>query len=119
MKLSWIYITCKDLEEAKHISRKIVGNHLAACTNILSPMHSFYRWQGELVEDTETVLIAKTIQENVEGLIEEVKKVHSYDVPCIISIPIEKGNPDYLHWLTENVEPISTTKIINDGKSNN
>lgn len=118
MKLNWIYITCKDLEEATYLSRLIVNKRLAACTNVFAPMHSFYRWKGELIEDTETVLIAKTTADMVDLLIERVKEWHSYEVPCIISLPIEKGNPEYLNWLVENVKPVSNTKLYNDGKSN-
>ncbi len=99
MKFKLIYITCKDAEEARSIGRKLVEMRLAACTNVWTPMFSTYWWEGEVVEDIETVLIAKTVEDKLESLIAEVKKMHSYDVPCIISLPIEHGNGEYLNWL--------------------
>lgn len=104
MEERFVYITCKDLDEARKVGRTIVGARLAACANILNPMNSIYWWKGELVEDQETILILKTMAAQVEPLIEKVKSIHSYEVPCVVALPIVKGNPDYLEWIRQEVE---------------
>ena len=72
---------------------------LAACANVLDNMTSLCHWDGKLQEDSEAVLIAKTRDDLVEKLIERVKALHSYDCPCVVSWPIEAGNPAYLDWI--------------------
>jgi periplasmic divalent cation tolerance protein len=100
MKANWVYITASSKEEATRIGRELVSARLAACVNIIAPMNSIYRWQGRIEEAVEAVLIAKTQESKVPELIEKVKSMHSYSCPCIISLPIETGNPEYLEWIT-------------------
>ena len=99
MKFSFVYITCQDRAEAKKIGEALVKNCLAACVNILDNMESIYWWEGKVEEGKEAVLIAKTREDLVEQVFEKVKQLHSYDNPCIVSLPIEKGDPEYLKWL--------------------
>jgi periplasmic divalent cation tolerance protein len=98
-----IYITTKDEEEARKIGRKLVEEKLAACVNI-HPMKSIYRWGGGIEEEEETALLVKTKAELADEVIERVKELHSYEVPCIVSLPIEKGNPAYLEWIKESTK---------------
>ncbi len=72
---------------------------LAACVNIFDKMNSLYWWKGEVQDDTEAVLIAKTKSSSVSAIIEKVKSIHSYECPCIVSWPIQEGNPDFLDWI--------------------
>jgi len=58
-------------------------------------------WQGNIEETGEAAMFLKTRSELVDKVIERVKALHSYEVPCIVSFPIEKGNPDYLEWIGE------------------
>ncbi len=99
MKHAFIYITVKDKEEAKKIGKELVSSRLAACVNILDNMSSIYRWNGKIEYDTEAVLIAKTRMGLVDRLIDTVRSLHSYDCPCIIALPIMKGNKPYLKWI--------------------
>jgi periplasmic divalent cation tolerance protein len=99
--LRLVYITAPSLEEATAIGRLLVTERLAACANLLPGMRSIYHWQGAVEEADEVVLIAKTRSALVPPLIARVKHAHSYDVPCIVSLPIEDGDPDYLRWLAE------------------
>jgi len=103
--LRLIYITTKDKEEAKKIGSALVKEKLAACANIIDGMESVYRWKGKVETDTECILIAKTNNQNVRKLTERVKELHSYDVPCVISLTIteQEGNEEYLDWLTNSV----------------
>lgn len=101
--LRLIYITTSDKEQARTIGKDLVENRLAACVNIIDGMRSIYRWKGELVEETETILIAKTHYSKVKKLTKRVKKLHSYECPCVISLTIteDEGNEDYLNWLLD------------------
>ncbi|GAB4409202.1 MAG: divalent-cation tolerance protein CutA [Bacteroidia bacterium] len=99
MEARMIYITCRDQAEARTIGRAMVSERLAACANILSGMSSVYRWEGALVEDQECVLILKTRAVLVPTLIERACALHSYEVPCVLALPVEAGNPAYVQWI--------------------
>jgi periplasmic divalent cation tolerance protein len=99
MKLNLIYITTKDKEEARKIGKELVESRLAACINIIENVNSMYWWEGKIQNEGEAVLIAKTKESLVPELIEKVKSMHSYDCPCVVSLPILDGNKDYLEWL--------------------
>ncbi len=96
-----VYITTKDLEEAKKIAKALVEEKVVACANIIPKIESSFRWKGEMETQGETAIIAKTKKELSEKVIERVKEIHSYEIPCIITIPIEGGNPDFLKWIEE------------------
>lgn len=94
-----VYITTDDEEEARRIGRALVDERLAACTNALPGMRSCYRWQDRIEEGHECVLIAKTRAPLVDRLVARVRELHSYTVPCVVSLPIEDGNPAFLAWI--------------------
>lgn len=98
-----IYITCKDKEEAKKISQHLLKKRLIACANMF-PIRSSYWWKGEIEETKEFVIIAKTLEEKFLEILEEVKKIHSYEIPCILKIRVEEVNEEYLKWIKEEVE---------------
>jgi len=99
MSAYFVYITAPGPDVAADIGRQIVEERLAACANILDGMTSIYRWEGELRQDRETVLILKTSQEQLPDLIARVRKMHPYDCPCVAAWPITAGNANYLHWI--------------------
>jgi len=94
-----VYITCETVEEAEKIGNYIVKNRLAACVNIIDNMKSIYHWKGKIESSDEVIIIAKTKEDLIDKLIKEVKNIHSYEVPCIVALPITKGNPDFLKWI--------------------
>lgn len=100
---NWVYMTAKDREEAVSIGEKLIGSKLAACINIFGNIDSIFMWEGKVEQDTEVAFIAKTTADKVPELVETVKALHSYDVPCIISLPISNGNPDFIGWIAESV----------------
>lgn len=104
MEALTVYITCPDLACAQRIGRELVRQKLAACANILEGMHSIYWWEGELTEDQEVVLLLKTQAGLAERLIEACKLIHPYEVPCIVSWPIIKANPEYLNWIAQETQ---------------
>jgi len=103
MEINLIYMTAGSREEAETIGRELVASKLAACVNILDHMTSIYVWEGELQQDQETVLIAKTTAPLVPALTEKVKSMHSYDCPCIVSVPVVSGNSAFLEWVAGEV----------------
>ena len=103
MAANLIYITTENKAEAERIGRILVEERLAACVNIIDGMNSIYRWEGKLMQDTETVLIAKTVQDKVSALTERVKALHSYDCPCVVALPIRDGNESFLNWVAVEV----------------
>lgn len=94
-----VYITVGSLKEGSAIARTLVQERLAACANIIPEMQSVYRWQGEVQNDNECVVIAKTRKSLFSDLRSRVQELHSYDTPCIVALPIEDGSADYLTWL--------------------
>ena len=103
MALRLVYITAKDKAEAKKIGNALLAARVAACVNIIEHMESMYWWEGKIEESSEAVLIAKTDSSLVGEVIALVKKTHNYSVPCVLSLPVETGNPDYVNWLKSNL----------------
>ena len=96
-----IYITAGSAEEARSIGRKLVEERLAASVNIFNNIQSIYWWGGRMQEESEAVLIAKTKKALIPELIEKVKAMHSYELPCIVSLPIADGHGPFLEWIRE------------------
>ena len=104
MATRFVYMTASAMDEAKKIGRVLVEKRLAACINLIDAMHSIYWWEGTIQESREVVLIAKTTSRLVPALIAAVKEIHSYECPCIVSLPIETGNPPFLKWISDETD---------------
>ena len=91
--------TCSSADEAERIARRLVEARLAACVNVVAGARSFYRWQGAIESADEWLLVIKTSRTLFEGLRLELEKIHSYEVPEVIALPIVEGSPNYLLWL--------------------
>ncbi|WP_114393699.1 divalent-cation tolerance protein CutA [Oleisolibacter albus] len=100
-----VYITAGSVDEATRIGRALVEERLAACANVIPSMHSIYRWDDAVQEAEETILIAKTMSDRYVDLAMRVRALHSYDVPCILMLPVGAGDPDYLSWLRRGSRP--------------
>ncbi len=96
-----IYITTGSINEAKKIGRALLEEKLVACSNIISPIRSIYRWQGKICDDKEALMILKTRKKLFKQIVKIVEELHSYDVPEIIAMPIIEGSSKYLSWLNE------------------
>ena len=103
MSHSLVYVTTPNRKESKKIARSLVGERLAACANIF-PVESIYRWKGEIADEEEDAMIIKTRAELVDKVIERIRGLHSYEVPDIISLRIEKGHARFLKWIDESTE---------------
>jgi periplasmic divalent cation tolerance protein len=105
MDIRFIYMTAGSADEARAIGADLVQRRLAACVNILEPMQSLYVWEGALQEAREAVLIAKTTAARVPEVIDRVKALHSYECPCVVSLPVEAGHHPFLEWVAAGVAP--------------
>lgn len=95
-----ILVTCKTAVEAGRIARALVERRLAACVNVLEePVRSTYRWKGEVETAAEYLLLIKSSRKLFPALRTEVERLHSYDVPEVIVLPVTAGSPAYLRWL--------------------
>ena len=95
----WVYMTAANRQEAAKIGRILVEERLAACVNILGEIESIYWWQDAVTTDTEAAFVAKTRREKLTPLTDRVKELHSYTIPCVVALPIQGGNPDFLDWI--------------------
>lgn len=100
---SLVMTTVKNRVEARRIGDKLVTEKLAACVSALPNTTSTYRWRGKIERAKEVLLLIKTSNEKLDRLISRIKELHSYEVPEILVIPIERGLPDYLKWLEESL----------------
>jgi periplasmic divalent cation tolerance protein len=91
-------------EEARKIAQALVELRLAACVNIVGPIHSVYRWKGGVESAPEHLLIIKTTAEAFPRVRDAIRGLHSYELPECILLPIEAGSEDYLKWIGESVD---------------
>src|SRR5580658_4745495 len=95
-----VLVTCASRREASRIARSVVTRKLAACANILdAPVRSVYRWKGKIEQGREFLLVIKSSRSRLAALQAEVERLHSYDVPEFIAVPIVGGSSRYLTWL--------------------
>lgn len=95
--------TVPDQETAKAVAKALVEERLAACVNIVPNLGSVYRWQGEVVEDNEVMLLIKTRRERYAELETRIRNLHPYNLPEVIALPIQQGSIPYLNWISESV----------------
>ena len=98
-----ILITSDSIEEADHIAKTLLEKKKVACVNIVRGVDSYFWWEGKPDTARENLLIAKTKASLLPEIVDLVKKLHSYDVPEVIALPITGGNRDYLEWIERNI----------------
>ncbi len=91
--------TCNSEAEARRVARALIDKRLAACVQVTPAVTSIYRWKDAIEESTEFILIIKTARRLVEPLRLELERLHSYEVPEFVALPIVDGSPNYLNWL--------------------
>jgi periplasmic divalent cation tolerance protein len=94
-----VYVTAPSVKAAEGIGAAVVAEGLAACANVLGNVRSVFRWKGRVERAREAVLILKTRKSRVAALTRRLKALHSYDVPCVVTLPILGGNGDFLEWV--------------------
>jgi len=99
-----VLVTCESVKQARRIGRALVEQRLAACANIFqAPVQSVYRWKGKIESARECLVLLKTSRRCFTSVQRAVRKLHRYEVPEIIALPIQAGSRDYLSWISESV----------------
>jgi periplasmic divalent cation tolerance protein len=94
-----VLCTCDSEDQAAQIARRLVEQRLAACVSIVANARSVYRWKEKIEDSPEILLVIKSRRDLFDALRVEIEKIHSYEIPEIIAIPIVDGSESYLAWL--------------------
>jgi periplasmic divalent cation tolerance protein len=105
-----ILVTAANQDEGRKIARHLVEAQLAACVNILPAIESVYRWQGQTLEERECLLIIKSARALFAEIESAIVRLHSYQTPEIICLPIVEGSRKYLQWISESVRPLGAAE---------
>jgi periplasmic divalent cation tolerance protein len=92
-------ITADDEAWLLSFTRSLVDDRLAACCQLIGPIRSIYRWDDGVQEDTEVRVAVHTRESLVPAIIERTRAEHPYEIPCVLAMHVENGNPDYLSWV--------------------
>jgi periplasmic divalent cation tolerance protein len=101
-----VLITVASEGEAAKIVRKLLNEKLIACANIVKGIHSIFWWKGTIESSNEVLVLMKTHSKLINDLIKATKKLHSYEVPEIIVLPIKTGYAPYLRWITSSIRKV-------------
>jgi periplasmic divalent cation tolerance protein len=99
-----VLTTTNSKTSATKIGKELIKTKLAACVNIIEKVTSIYKWENEIVEDNEFLLIIKTKKDLFKKVEEEIKELHPYTIPEIISIDISLGSKEYVQWINSMCE---------------
>ena len=100
-----ILVTCKDKSEAEKITQSLLEQRLIACGNIVSPIASFFNWLGKIDNAEECLIVMKSRLDLFRQVTEQVKGLHSYEVPEVLALPIIDGSKAYLDWMSVVLKP--------------
>ena len=98
-------------EQAKRIAGELVGRRHAACVNIVPIACSVYRWQGKVCEDSEFLLVVKSLESEYEAVEEAIRELHEYEVPEILCFNVRRGSEAFLAWIADSVGPAEIAEI--------
>jgi len=98
-----VMITTSSKEEAEKIAIALLEKKLIACANIFGPASSRFWWQDKIDEAEEYIVFMKTEERLFEEVAKHIKRLHSYEIPEIIALPIVKGSKPYLEWISNNL----------------
>jgi periplasmic divalent cation tolerance protein len=96
--------TCANGDDAARIARALVDSRLAACVSVVPGLRSYYRWEGRIETGDEVLLVIKTSRELFAPLQSELAKIHPYELPELLALPVIEGSEDYLNWLDSNLD---------------
>ena len=103
MEFIVIYCTVPNRNEGRDIAKMLVKNKLVACVNILDKMESIFAWDGEMMEEKEALMIIKTKKDMFREVNRVIQKLHSYNVPEVIALPVIEADEIYLKWIAHEV----------------
>jgi periplasmic divalent cation tolerance protein len=99
------FATAPDADVAARIARTLVEERLVACANLVANVRSIYRWQGNVEDEAEVMMVLKTRADRIDALAERLRALHPYAVPELVVLPIEDGLAPYLDWLRAETAP--------------
>lgn len=106
-----VYVTVPDMKTADQLSDALVSSHLVACVNIVPGLTSVYWWEGKVNRDSELLLVIKTRSSLLEQLTQQVKRLHPYDEPEVVALPVTGGSASYLKWLHDSTSDVQLDKL--------
>ena len=101
--IKFFYITAPNKKEAGRIAKKLLNKRLIACANVIDKVNSYFVWKSKIQNSKEIIICGKTTSKNQKKIIQIVKSLHSYSVPCVIFFDIKNGNKDFLKWIEQSV----------------
>jgi periplasmic divalent cation tolerance protein len=115
-KLRVIFTTTGSEEQALAIARALVSDRLAACVNIIGPIRSVYRWRDAIEDEREYLLLIKTRALNYMKVERRVRELHTYEVPEVLALTVDRGSPPYIQWLLDSSRAQAISAEASDGK---
>ena len=91
-------------EQANLVARELVARRHAACVNIVPRIRSVYRWKGKICQDSEYMLVVKSMDDEFEAVRQAIQELHSYDLPEILAFRVRHGDPDFLQWISQSLD---------------
>ena len=101
--IKFFYITAPNKKEAELIAKKLLDRKLIACANVINNVRSYFVWKNKVQNSKEIIICGKTISKNKKKIVQAVKSLHSYSVPCVVFLDITNGNKDFLKWIKQSV----------------
>ena len=101
--IKFFYITTSNKKEAERIAKKLLDKKLIACANVINNVNSYFVWKNKVQNSKEIIICGKTTSKNQKKIIQAVKSLHSYSVPCVIFNDITIGYKDFLKWIKQSV----------------
>ena len=98
---------CDSEEQAAQVARALVDQRLAACVNIIPGARSIYRWKGQIEDTSEWLLVIKSRRDLMDGLRLAIGKIHAYEVPELLALPVVDGADNYIAWLDRELKPVA------------
>ena len=98
-----VFVTAPDSNTAAELTKTLIEENLVACGNIVNGIRSIYRWEGKVCDDTEVLVLLKTLERAVPRLKERLVELHPYECPELLTVSVADGLPDYLSWVREQV----------------
>ncbi len=96
---------CESEEEAVRVARHLVEKRVAACVSVVPGARSIYHWKGAIEDTAEWLLVIKSRRDLFAALRTELGKMHSYEVPEMLALPVVEGSESYLAWLDRELGP--------------
>ncbi|MBI3322225.1 MAG: divalent-cation tolerance protein CutA [Candidatus Omnitrophica bacterium] len=99
-----VLTTISNAPQARRLARQLLEKRTAACVTILPAVRSLYRWKGKIEDGGEALLLIKTHRARLAALFRQIETLHPYEVPEILAVPVSRGHPPYLRWLSESLK---------------